>query len=196
MAEAGLPGQEAALAEFNALRAGIIARQNSQQALLSIQLTAAGALFSLALSGAGRAAVLLILPVITYMLTGRHVAHSYACQSIGIYVRTELSGRVRGGLGWEEWLRLHRSSPRRWSPINPLFFTFPGISVLALLGSAAYVVGLEASDMAPVLWCGWLASALLTVASGRLTWKVRGDSFLWTGPTPEPVSGRSGSSGR
>lgn len=107
--------QDAALTEFNALRAEIIARHNSQQALLSIQLTAAGALFSLALSGAGRSAVLLILPLITYMLTGRHVAHSYANLSIGTYIRTELSRRVRGGLGWEQWLYGHRSrSGRRY----------------------------------------------------------------------------------
>jgi len=69
-------------------------------ALLSIQLTAAGGVFSLALSGAGRAAVLLILPLITYMLAGRHVAHSYASASVGTYIRVELTA----GMLWLSWV--------------------------------------------------------------------------------------------
>lgn len=179
------PGQDAAIAEFNALRAEIVARQNSQQGLLSIQLTAAGALFSLALSGAGRAAVLLVLPLVTYMLAGRHVSHSYACLSIATYIRTKLSSRVSGGLGWEEWLRAHRSTPRRYRALNPLVISFPGISILALLGSMSYLGTVPRSAAATMLWAAWLAGLALTTASARLVWKIRSDSFLWMGPTPD-----------
>jgi hypothetical protein len=177
------PGQDAAIVEFNALRAEIVARQNSQQALLSIQLTATGALFSLALSGAGRSAVLLVLPLVTYMLAGRHVSHSYACVSIAAYIRTQLSDRVSGGLGWEDWLRGHRSSPRRHRVVNPLFITFPGISLLALLGSVPYLGSLPGSATAAMLWTAWLAGIALTGLSARLVWTIRSDSFLWIGPT-------------
>ncbi|GGQ73051.1 hypothetical protein [Couchioplanes azureus] len=190
MSDGAPPGQDAALAEFNALRAELVGRQHSQQALLSIQLTAAGALFSLALSGAGRSAVLLILPLVTYMLAGRHVSHSYACLSIATYIRTELSGRTAGGLGWEDWLRAHRSSPRPYRTLNPLFITFPGISILAVAGSLPYLAGLAASATAAMLWAAWLAGVALTGSSARLVWQVRSDSFLWTGPLPE--AGRSG----
>jgi len=178
--------QDAALAEFNALRAEIVARQNSQQGLLSIQLTATGALFSLALSGAGRAAVLLVLPLVSYMLAGRHVSHSYACLSIATYIRTRLSGRVTGGLGWEEWLRTHRSSPRSYRAVNPLFITFPGISSLALLSSVPYLASLSRSVTAVMLWTAWAAGLLLAVASARLVWRIRDDSFLLLGPSPGP----------
>ncbi|MEU7903528.1 hypothetical protein [Actinoplanes sp. NPDC049118] len=176
-------GQEAVLAEFNALRAEIIARQNSAQGLLSIQLTAAGALFSLALSGSGRAAVLLILPLLTYMLAGRHVSHSYACLSIATYIRTELSGRIPGGLGWEEWLRTHRAKPRRYRVLNPLFISFPGISILAIVGSMPYLAAMHFSFTAVMLWAAWLADLALAGSAAHLVWRIRSDSFLWIGPT-------------
>ncbi|BBH65737.1 hypothetical protein ACTI_24220 [Actinoplanes sp. OR16] len=189
MSDEAPAGQESALNEFTALRAEIIARQNSQQGLLSIQLTAAGALFSLALSGAGRSAVLLILPLITYMLAGRHVSHSYACTNIGAYVRTRLSPRVGDGLGWEQWLVEHRTKASRSRSLNPLFITFPGISVLALLGSLPYLVTLRMSVTAVMLWAGRLAGVGLAWSAARLVWNVRGDSFLRSGPAEvEPMN--------
>ncbi|GIF74020.1 hypothetical protein Asi02nite_35380 [Asanoa siamensis] len=173
------------MAEFTALRAEIMARQSSQQGLLSIQLTVGGALFSLALSSPGRAAVLLILPLTTVMLAGRHVAHSYACLSIATYIRTELSPRVAGGLGWEEWLRAHREVPRRYRVLNPLFISFPAISALAVVGAFPYLASLPASAASVSYWLAWTVGAALTVSSSRLIQRVRHDSFLWTGPTPE-----------
>ncbi|GIF47172.1 hypothetical protein DFJ67_7203 [Asanoa ferruginea] len=184
MSEDTALGQESALAEFNALRAEIMGRQTNTQQLLSIQLTVSGAVFSLALSSPGRSAVLLILPLITFMLAGRHVAHSYACLSIATYIRSELSPRVEGGLGWEEWLRSHRAIPRRHHPFNPLFISFPGISILATLGSLPHLASLTPSLASSLYWLGWLAGAALTVLSARLVQKVRHDSFLWLGPTP------------
>jgi hypothetical protein len=179
------PEKEIVLAEFNALRAEIIARQASAQSLLSIQLTAAGALFSLALSGAGRAAVLLVLPLITYMLAGRAVAHSYACLSIGTYIRTQLSPWVSGGLGWEQWIRSHRSSPKRYRGLDPQLISFPGISVLALLGSLPYLASQTWSVTAMILWTAWLIGVAFAGSSARLVWKIRSDSFLLLGPIPE-----------
>jgi hypothetical protein len=181
--------KDAVLAEFNALRAEIIARQNSQQGLLSIQLTAAGALFSLALAGAGRAAVLLILPLVTYMLAGRHVSHSYACMSIGAYIRTELSDRISGGLGWEAWLQTRRTVPQRHRVANPLFISFPGISALAIIGAASYLASLEFTARAAMLWAAWLAGLILSALTAELVWRVRTDSFLLMGPAAEPVNG-------
>nr|GID36370.1 hypothetical protein Aca09nite_28760 [Actinoplanes campanulatus] len=182
--ENAVPEKDVVLAEFNALRAEIIARQASAQGLLSIQLTAAGALFSLALSGTGRAAVLLVLPLITYMLAGRAVAHSYACLSIGTYIRTQLSPRVSGGLGWEQWIRSHRSSPKQYRGLDPQLISFPGISILALLGSFPYLASQKLSVTAVILWTAWLIGAVLAGSSARLVWKIRSDSFLLLGPAP------------
>ena len=152
--EAGL-GQEAALTEFTALRAEIMVRQTNQQQLLSIQLTVSGAVFSLALSSPGRSAVLRILPLTTFMLAGRHVAHSYACLSIATYVRTGLSPRV------------------------------PGISAVAVVGSMIDLASATPSIVSSIQWLGWLAGCAFTVSSAGLTQKVRHDSFLWIGPTPD-----------
>jgi hypothetical protein len=186
LTDEGSPGQDAALAEFGALRAEIIARQNSQQGLLSIQLTATGALFSLALSGAGKAAVLLVLPLVTYMLAGRHVSHSYACHSIAAYIRAELSGRVPGGLGWEDWLLRHRSGPARSRTLSPLVITFPGISLLALMGSMPYLASLSTSFTTAMLWAAWLAGFAFTGLTARLISNIRTDSFLRIGPSSNP----------
>ena len=58
--------REMLLAEFSALRAEMTNRQNLQWNVFALQVTAAGVIFSFALSNSNRTGFLLILPVITY----------------------------------------------------------------------------------------------------------------------------------
>lgn len=170
--------RETALVEFGAFRNEILSRQGHQHALLTVQIAVAGAIFSFALSAANRSTVLLVVPVATYMVTGRYVAHSFANRSIGRYIRTQLSVKLPGGLGWEEWLDQQRAAVRRFGGLDPLLISFPGVSVLAIVSVLPHLTGLEASLTSALLWAGWVLGIVLTAVSGRLVWRIRDDSFL------------------
>jgi hypothetical protein len=66
-------GHEGALAEFAALRQEIAGRSSAQQNILALQLTTSGALFGFALAKSGRAGLLLIVPVVSYLLLTRYL---------------------------------------------------------------------------------------------------------------------------
>jgi hypothetical protein len=87
---------ETLLAEFAALRAEILQRQNIQWNTFALQLTAAGVVFSFALSNPSHTGFLLILPVVTYALTGRYVSQSIGTEKVGIYIREVLNVKFEG----------------------------------------------------------------------------------------------------
>lgn len=178
MTSSGPSEHETALAEFCALRNEIVSRQGHQHALLVVQITVAGAIFSFALSAPTRSVVLLAIPVATYMVTGRYVANSYANRSLGNYIRTQLSVKLPGGLGWEEWLYQRRAKMRRSWGVDPLFICFPGVSGLAAVSVLPNLIHLGASFTSALLWVGWSVGCLLTALSGVLVWRIRDDSFV------------------
>jgi hypothetical protein len=77
---------EGPLAEFAALRAQILQSIQMQWNIFALQLTATAALFSFALSSFSRTGYLLILPVITYALSGRYIYEYWTTQRLGIYI--------------------------------------------------------------------------------------------------------------
>lgn len=89
---------ETLLAEFAALRAEILQRQSIQWNTFALQLTAAGVVFSFALSNPSHTGFLLILPVVTYALTGRYVSQSIGTEKVGIYIREVLDVKLKGQL--------------------------------------------------------------------------------------------------
>lgn len=136
---------ETLLAEFTALRAEILQRQNIQWNTFALQLTAAGVVFSFALSNPSHTGFLLILPVVTYALAGRYVSQSIGTEKVGIYIREVLDVKLKGQLHWEEWNKAkewNKTQPttvRTLTWINPLFLAFPGVAVIALAWAAPYV---------------------------------------------------------
>ena len=174
----GVFGQEAALVEFTALRGEILGRQAHQHTLLALQLTIAGAIYSFALSGPGRTAVLLVIPFSTYMLASRYIAHSYATLNLGRYIREQLSGRVEGGLGWEQWLKNEDSGVRLFRGLDPLFISFPGVAALSLAGALPYVFRLRSPETAVWTWAIWAAGMVLSILTVHSIWKTR-RHFIW-----------------
>lgn len=133
-------GHEGPLAEFSALREEIQERIRAQQQILALQLTLAGAIFGFVISRPGMTALLLIVPFGSYLLCGRWVAQHFGVVQVARYIREELSGRVPGGLRWEEWLEQHRRRRPHFLGLTlPLLFTFVGMSVLALGWTMWYV---------------------------------------------------------
>jgi hypothetical protein len=168
--------QEGLVAEFASLREEIIARQGHQVTLFSLQLTLTGAILGYALSGPNRSLVLLVIPFSSFVLFGRYVASSLAGANIGRYIREELSPRVPGRLGWEQWIRDRGSHGyTMFFGFNPLLVAFPGVAVFALVGSLSQAVTLSLKQplaSAPI-FLGWLAGALLTIVTIRNTLRVR-----------------------
>jgi hypothetical protein len=97
--------RDAVIAEFTALRAEILQRSDTQWNVLALQLTATGVIFSFALSNSSHIGSLLILPVITYALTGRYVSQAFGTDKIAKYIREVLDVKMKGAFQWEAWQR-------------------------------------------------------------------------------------------
>lgn len=94
-AEAQLASQ-VMLAEYAALRAEVDRRANVQWNVLALQLTSAGVIASLAISHVSDIALLLVIPLSSYMLGSRYILHDFHIKLISRYIRDSLSGRLRG----------------------------------------------------------------------------------------------------
>jgi hypothetical protein len=66
------------LAEYAALRTEVDRRATVQWNVLALQLTSTGVIASLAISHASDIALLLIIPLSSYMLGGRYILHGCA----------------------------------------------------------------------------------------------------------------------
>ena len=126
------------LAEFAALRAEILQLNQQQSQVLTLQLTISGAVLSVAISRDSLRALMLVIPLVSYLLYFRFLAGSMSIYEIARYVREELSERVPGGLHWEDWLR-RESRQMPIFGIVPRLLTFPGASLIALGWSFATI---------------------------------------------------------
>jgi hypothetical protein len=141
------PEHTGPLAEFVALRTEIERRATIQWHVLALQITISGAVFGFALSGGRREALLLVIPLTTYMTFGRYITHAVFNTLIGKYIHTELSPRVPGGLRWEEW-RVANASEAGLGVFTRLHFAgvaYPGVATLAV---GAFVIAAVQNDLA------------------------------------------------
>jgi hypothetical protein len=176
------------LAEFNNLRQEILERIRTMNQLLSLQLTTTGTLFGFALSDTGTIGLLLIVPFSSYLICGRLAAQHFSMLQVAAYIKDDLSLRVPGGLGWEEWLARHQQ--RRRHPLGmelPLLISFVAGSVLALGWTVAFVL---AGDLALlerlVLVASWLAGLASAGLSATLLLQMSGrvSARSWEDVTP------------
>jgi hypothetical protein len=171
-----VPGAEAQaanqimLAEYAALRTEMDRRATVQWNVLALQLTSAGVIASLALSHTSEIALLLVIPLSSYMLGSRYILHDFHLKLISRYVRDSLSGRLGGHLAWENW-KISQITPDKgprgwltptaWNLLHPTRLAFEGIVWLALL-TAALAAAYGWRDKAPA-WGLILGFALLWV---------------------------------
>lgn len=165
---------EASLAEFSALRDEILQRLSNQWTIYALQLTASGVVFSFSLSNRSRTGFLLIIPVMAYALLGQFVANHYLIESIGFYIRWDLSPRVQklspradSGFQWEEWWKKRppTSSAFPWIFTSPV--VFPGISLIALGWVVPYILftnNISTFDRC-MLWAVWGVGLVVTTMS-------------------------------
>jgi hypothetical protein len=101
------------LAEYAALRAEAERRTPIQWNVVALQLASAGAITSLAIAAAANVALLLIVPLMSYMLGNRYILHDVPLKLIRRYIRDSLSTRLSGHLQREGW-RI-----KNWLPTAP-----------------------------------------------------------------------------
>jgi hypothetical protein len=133
------------LAEYAALRGEVDRRAGIQWNVLALQLTSTGVVASLAISRASGIALLLVIPLSSYMLGSRYILHDFHLKLISRYIRDSLSGRLQGHLAWEGWKISQitaeagprgRLTPLAWNLLHPTRLAFEGIAWLALLTAA------------------------------------------------------------
>jgi len=158
------------LAEYTALRTEMDRRATIQWNVLALQLTSTGVIASLALSHASQLALLLVIPLSSYMLGSRYVLHDFHLKLISRYIRDSLSGRLGGHLPWEGWKISQIASdtgprgllsPTAWNVLHPTRLAFEGVAWLALL-TAALAAAYTWRDKAPA-WGLILGFALLWI---------------------------------
>lgn len=179
-----------ALAEFVALRQEIERRNIVQHALFVLQLTSAGAIFSFALAGQPRARFLLIVPISTYMICARYVDQQIGIQRAATYIRTELSSRISGGLGWEKW-QIDRREFVRGSIIrrvNALLIMFPVIGACALVWVFGTIFGIESVRLNPAEQVSfraiWVLDIVAVMVCLQMIWSMLRHPLGDASPSP------------
>jgi hypothetical protein len=131
------------LAEFVALRAEILQSLQMQWNIFALQLTAIAVTFSFSLSSKSRTGFLLIIPVVTYTLSNQYVRNYLRMERLGTYIREELSSRIPGGLGWQDWRLAHKGNYTslfgRLGFVAPYPMIFPTASALAIAWTGVYI---------------------------------------------------------
>ena len=139
------------LAEYNALRAEIVAHQNAQTTLVGATLAAVGVVLGLVLTEKQtRLELLLVVPLVASGLGLLYANHSRASLQIGKYIADRLWPTSR--CSWEHELRLHRSS-------------FSVLRVLEFMGGAAVFVLPSLGALIAVLLTGVVGDDELFIAT-------------------------------
>ena len=165
------------LAEYAALRTEVDRRATVQWNVLALQLTSTGVIASLAISHVSEIALLLVIPLSSYMLGSRYILHDFHLKLISRYIRDSLSGRLGGHLAWESWKICQITpdtgprgwlTPTAWNLLHPTRLAFEGIAWLALL-TAALAAAYSWRDKAPA-WGLILGFALLWILGALCTY--------------------------
>lgn len=165
------------LAEYAALRAETERRATTQWNVVALQLASAGAITSVAVAAAANIALLLIVPLMSYMLGHRYVLIDVHLKLIRRYIKDSLSTRLSGQLQWEGWrdqelapvvARQRWFTATGWNPLHPTRLAFQGVALLALAGAlgAGIFLWITRSPSWYVIAgfaLGWLIDALATI---------------------------------
>ncbi len=156
------------LAEYAALRSELERRASIQWNVVALQVSSAGVVASLAISKTSYNALLLILPLSSYVFGSRYILHDFHMKLIDRYVQESLSRRLGGNLQWQAWkvneskrATIGSTAPPavKWNVFQPTRLTFEGVAFLALL--AALLAGIVAwTDTSPA-WYDLSGLALL-----------------------------------
>jgi hypothetical protein len=165
------------LAEYAALRTEVERRATMQWNVVALQLASAGAIASIAISATSNLALLLLVPLSSYLLGSRYILHDFHIKLIRRYLRESLAERLADHIQWESWRTAALAAPTTrgwfsvtgWNFVHTTRLAFEGVGFLALVAA-----GLSASYYwwrTPPPWplaAGFIASWLFGVATAVL----------------------------
>lgn len=96
---------DAAIAQYNAMRAEIVGYQNAQAALVGVAVTAIGVLLGLVLQSSASRQLLVVVPVLCFFVSALYSAYGYKLGQRGDFIRYEL---------WPQVLELTGASVPSW----------------------------------------------------------------------------------
>ncbi len=149
------------LAEFNALRAEMVAYISAQAAVVGLGLTALGVITGLAVGKDGDDELLLAIPPLVALIVLVHIAGTYRVAKIGDYIREKLWPHLEARVGaipsWEICVAEQRS--RRMAFVKAVVVDFPA---MALFLAASIIVLATAQSKFEALW--WLGAVVTAIA--------------------------------
>lgn len=163
------------LAEYAALRTEVERRATAQWNVFALQLASAGAIASVAVSAAANLALLLLVPLSSYLFGSRYLLHDFHIKLIRRYLRESLAGRLDEHLQWESWRSAALAAPTSrgwfsvtgWNFVHPTRLAFEGVALLAVV--AAGIAAAYHWSLRPPPWpvaagfgAGWLLGAIVT----------------------------------
>jgi hypothetical protein len=134
---------DAALAEFQALRAEIISNLNSQAALVGLSLTAVGVIVGLTVKEGGSQRLLLAIPPLTLFMVMLHIGSSYRLSLIGRYIQKDLWPYIAERAGdpalpsWEAETAARQLSWKAFPAA--IFMNFPAMAILIVVSVIALI---------------------------------------------------------
>jgi hypothetical protein len=162
---------DAALAEYNALRAEILAIQQSQNMAFTAALTIMAAVAGVALAkSGGRSELLMILPIVLSGLGLIQVQSARETAEIGRYMREELWQRLTGRAdgSWEHYVEQLRGKPSGYLAnavlARALIFVAPSVASIVITSHQ------RTTHLAPLWWVGIGCVALFVALGMWLLW--------------------------
>ena len=166
------------LAEFNALRSEIVARQQAQGSIVTAALTVIAAIGGFALAKKeGRLEMLLVLPIVLSGLGLLLVDNTHGTHRIGLYIgevlwhRLDDSGYDGELASWEAYIGRYRAQHSRKLSTYVALGTLPAFLIMAVPSLASLVITIDVLDTA--LWPLWVSGVLALVALTVLAWSLR-----------------------
>jgi hypothetical protein len=134
------------LAEYTALRTEAERRATAQWSVFALQLASAGAIASVAISSTSHLALLLLVPLSSYLLGSRYILHDFHIKLIRRYMRESLAERLAGHIRWESWRTGALAAPTTrgwfsitgWNVVHPTRLAFEGVGFLALAAAGLF----------------------------------------------------------
>lgn len=154
---------EAAIAEFNALRAEILSHLTAQTAVVGLGVTALGIIVGFVVKEGADDRLLLVVPPLGMFVILLHVAESYRMTMLGDYIRNELwpflQKDAEGLPSWEGRVAQYRSSKSVF--VKTVVIDSPAI-VLFLAASASALIWVWRPGEV-LWWAGWAMTAIALV---------------------------------
>lgn len=168
---------EAALAEYQALRAEIISNLNSQAALVGLALTAVGVIVGLTVKEGASEQLLLAIPPLTLFMVLLHIGSSYRLRLMGRYIETDLWPYIAeqvGDEGLPSWEAKTAARQFSWEALPvAVFLNSPAMAILLVVSIVA-LIQVEGREF--FSWVGWFSVVAAIVASIVVGYWVRENS--------------------